>query len=272
MRRSRRREDSTLSENDSPWPGSGKLILGMIHLQPLPGTPFHRDGSFEQILATAVGSARALHAGGADGSLIQTVDRVYPMGEECDPARIAAISLITAAITQATGPSFQVGVQLMRNAVQASLAVAKVSGGSFVRAGAIVGATLTTHGMVEADPLAVMAYRKKIDAWNVKIIAEVESMHYTWFGGGKTVAQAARQVGADAVSLCHPDEDTALEMIAAVRVAAPGLPVILAGHTHHGNAARLLAAAPGGRHAADKRRFPLRGSSTPKSDCSGLAS
>ena len=34
-------------------------------------------------------------------------------------------------------------------------------------------------------------------------------------------------------------------MIAEVREAAPGLPVILAGYTNHGNAARLLAAADG---------------------------
>ena len=34
-------------------------------------------------------------------------------------------------------------------------------------------------------------------------------------------------------------------MIATVREAVPGLPVILAGYTSHGNAARLLAAADG---------------------------
>ncbi|WP_328855411.1 hypothetical protein OHB01_12785 [Microbispora hainanensis] len=228
--------------------GRHKAVLGMIHLKPLPGTPFHREGTFEQILDDAVASARALDEGGADGCLIQTVDRVYSTGEQSDPARIAAMSVITRAVAQVTRPEFHVGVQLMRNAVQASLAVAKVAGGSFVRAGALVGATLTTHGMVEADPLSVMEYRKKIDAWNVGIIAEVESMHYTWFGGGKTVGQvakAARQVGADAVSLCHEDEAIVLEMIAAVRATTPDLPIILAGHTNHDNAARLLSAADG---------------------------
>ncbi|WP_329431238.1 hypothetical protein OG339_47605 (plasmid) [Streptosporangium sp. NBC_01495] len=237
-----------LDKDDAPWLGRGPVILGMIHLQPLPGTPFHQEGSFPRILRTAVDSARALHEGGADGGLIQTVDRVYPPGEECDPARIAALSLITRAVADAVGPDFQVGVQVMRNSVQASLAIAKVAGGAFVRVGAIVGATLTSHGMVEADPLAVMEYRKKIDARDVKIIAEIESMHYTWFGGGKTVAdvaRAARQVGADAVSLCHPDEERVLAMIASVRAAVPDLPIILAGHTHHGNAARLLASAEG---------------------------
>jgi predicted TIM-barrel enzyme len=36
-----------------------------------------------------------------------------------------------------------------------------------------------------------------------------------------------------------------LEMIASVREAVPGTPVILAGYTNHQNAARLLAAADG---------------------------
>ena len=34
----------------------------------------------------------------------------------------------------------------MRNALKASLAVAKVAGGSYIRAGALVGATLTPQG------------------------------------------------------------------------------------------------------------------------------
>ncbi|GAA2348816.1 BtpA/SgcQ family protein [Streptomyces violaceusniger] len=228
--------------------GTRKSVLGMVHLRPLPGTPFYEEGSLEKILETAVSSARALHEGGADGCLIQTVDRVYSVEDESDPARTAAMSLIVRAVVQATGPEFQVGVQLMRNALKASLAVAKVAGGTYIRAGAVVGATLTTHGMVQADPLGVMEYRGKIGAMGIKVIAEVDSMHFRWFGEEKTtaeVARAARYVGADAVSLCHPDEDTALEMIASVRRAVPDVPVLLAGHTNHDNAARLMAAADG---------------------------
>lgn len=228
--------------------GGRKLVLGMVHLSPLPGTPFHEEGSFERTLETAVRSARALEEGGADGCLIQTVDRVYTVDERSDPARTVAMGLIVRAVAEATGERFLVGAQLMRNALQASLAVAKVAGGSFIRAGALVGQTLSPHGMVRPDPLAVMDYRRRIGARHVAVIAEVDSMHFRWFGGEKTtaeVARAAQSAGADAVSLCHPDEDTALEMIASVRAAAPQLPVILAGHTRHENAARLMAAADG---------------------------
>ena len=228
--------------------GTGKAVLGMVHLPPLPGTPFHREGSFGQIVEVAVGSARALAEGGADGCLVQTVDRVYHRGEDSDPARTAAMALVVDAIVRATGEGFQVGVQLMRNALEASLAVAKTAGGSFIRAGALVGATLTPQGMVEGRPLEVAEYRAKISAQRIKVIAEVESMHFRWFGGDKPVAEVARAavgVGADAVALADRDEDRTLAMIASVREAVPGTPVILSGYTNHGNAARLLAAADG---------------------------
>ncbi len=73
-------------------------------------------------------------------------------------------------------------------------------------------------------------------------------MHFKWFGDARPtaeVARAAKTVGADAVSLGDPDERRTLDMIASVRAAVPGLPIVLAGYTNHENAARLLAAADG---------------------------
>ncbi|TQJ37044.1 BtpA/SgcQ family protein [Streptomyces sp. SLBN-115] len=225
-----------------------KAVIGMIHLRPLPGTPFHRDGTLNETVDSAVRSAVALEQGGADGCLIQTFDRVYSVADESDPARTVAMGLITDAVVRATADGFQVGVQMMRNAVSASLAVAKVCGGTFVRIGALVGQTLSPHGMVTPDPLRFMEYRRTISAEDIAVVADVDSMHFSWFGGGKTtaeVAKAAGTAGADAVSLCHADDDATLRMIDSVREIAPHMPVILAGGTHHGNAARLLAAADG---------------------------
>src|ERR671925_542693 len=74
----------------------------------------------------AVADATALYHGGADGCLVQTVDRVYPATDEADYARVAAMAAITQAVADATGPEFQIGVQMMLNALKASIAVAKV--------------------------------------------------------------------------------------------------------------------------------------------------
>lgn len=227
--------------------GRKKVVLGMIHLGTMPGTPFYEEGSYEATLERAVADATALYEGGADGCLVQTVDRVYSRDDDSDPARVAGVANIVRAIDKATGPGFQVGVQIMRNALRASLAVAKVCNGSYLRCGALVGATLTASGMVEANPYELLQYRKMIGAGHVKLIAEVDSMHFSWFGGKPTaeVARAAHYAGADAVSLGSPDEERTLAMIRDVRRAVPGLPVILAGYTNHANAARMLAEADG---------------------------
>jgi hypothetical protein len=227
--------------------GTKKTVLGMVHLGLMPGSPFYEEGSYEATFEKALSDAQALYEGGADGCLVQTVDRVYSPKDEADPATIAGVSNIVSAISRATGPDFQIGVQIMRNALKASLAVAKVCGGSYLRCGALVGATLTPHGIVEANPLDVMEYRAKIGAGQVRMIAEIDSMHFKWWGGKPTVevAKSARAVGADAVSLGDPDEETTLRMIHDVKQALPDLPVILAGYTNHENAARLLKDADG---------------------------
>ena len=128
------------------WQAGHPVIIGTIHLAPLPGTPLHVEGSLDGIVSQAVESALALEAGGADGCLIQTVDRLYTVADEADPARTSALTLVTEALRGAVGPGFAVGVQMMRNAVRASLAIAHLCGGQFVRATALVGATVSTHG------------------------------------------------------------------------------------------------------------------------------
>jgi uncharacterized protein len=227
--------------------GKKKVVLGMVHLGAMPGTPFYEEGSYEQTLEEAVANAVALYEGGADGCLVQTVDRVYTTGEETDPARVVGVGNIVRAIAQATGPEFQIGVQLMRNAIKASLAVAKVSGGTYLRVGALVGATLTAHGIVEANPYDVMQYRARLNAQGIKLIAEIESMHFQWWGGKPVVevARNAQYVGADAVSIGDPDEEKTIRMARDIKKAMPNLPVILAGYTNHDNAARMFAEVDG---------------------------
>ena len=227
-----------------------RTVIGMVHLGPLPGTPFHEEGTFEAIRDRAVASALALQEGGAHGCLVQTVDGVYSTEDESDPARTVAVGLIVDAVVRATSrrPGFQVGVQLMYNALRDSLAVAKVAGGAFVRASALVGTTLSAHGVVTGNPLRTATYRRAINATDIGLVAEVDTMHFRWHGEPKPtgeVARAAQRAGADAVAVSHPDESRALEMVRSVRRSAPGLPVVLAGHTTHDNAARLLAEADG---------------------------
>jgi membrane complex biogenesis BtpA family protein len=227
--------------------GKKKVVIGMVHLLPLPGTPFHEDGNMEQALDKAVLDATALYQGGADGCLIQTVDRVYSPKDEADYARVAAMAAIVKAVSDATGPEFQIGVQIMVNALKASLAVAKVCGGSFLRCTALVGATLSAAGMIEANPHDFLTYRNSIAAQDIRLIAEVHSRHFTWLGERPPaeIARMAMRAGAHAVEVAHPDEDANSRLVRDIKQVMPDLPVILGGYTNHANVARRLADADG---------------------------
>ena len=225
-----------------------KKLYGVVHIPPLPGTPFYESGSFPKILEDTATQARVMADGGMDGVLLQTVDRVYSVEDDSDPARIAAMTLCAKGVADLGIDGFELGVQIMRHAVSASLAVAKVVGARFVRADAIVGATLSTHGLVQPDPLKIMTYRRALDAFDVRMIVDVDSMHYRWAGPGESTGDVARRamgVGADAVCVANADGDATLEKIADVRRRAPKAPIWLGGFVDHGNAARMLADAEG---------------------------
>jgi membrane complex biogenesis BtpA family protein len=227
--------------------GTKKVVLGMVHLGALPGTPFAEAGSYEAVRAKAVSDARALEAGGADGCVVQNAgDRVFAI-DHADPVIVAAMTDIVRAIGDATGPAFQIGVQVLRNDLKAALAIAHVCGGSFLRCGALIGATVTASGIMQGDPYDFLAYRARIGAQQVKLIAEIHSMHFEWLGGCPVgdIARNARFAGADAVGLCDPDEDVTLRLIREVRDAVPDLPIIIGGYTNHENVSRLLADADG---------------------------
>jgi membrane complex biogenesis BtpA family protein len=223
-----------------------KLVIGLVHIKPLPGTPFFEKGNYELSMEKALRDVNALVKGGADGCLIQTVDRVYPI-DTVDYARLAAFSTIIYEVSKTIPNEFKIGLQIMFNALKASVAVAKVCGGSFIRCAALVGVTSTGSGLVTADPEDFQKYRTYIQAQDIELVAEIDGTHFHWEGGRPTgeVARLAAYAGAHAVEVADPDEEACLRKISDVRKSAPGLPIIIGSGTNHQNAARLLSHADG---------------------------
>ena len=89
--------------------GKRKAVLGMVHLPPLPGTPFYEDGSFASTLEIAVGLGP--RAGRGRRRWLPGADRGpgVSTGEESDPARTAAVALIVSAIAQRPGRNSRSG-------------------------------------------------------------------------------------------------------------------------------------------------------------------
>ncbi len=224
-----------------------KSILGLIHLVPLPGTPHYEPGNVERALEKALFDAHALHDGGADGGLIQPTDRTYPVGEEVDPARLAAFASIVSAVRKDLPSTFELGVQILWNATRASLGVAFACGASFVRSANFIGSSHSLYGPVHSDPVRFLNYVNQLGAHDVSLVAEIQSMHYKSLENTSLakLAETAYRTGAHAVEIAEPDQAKCLEMVSEIREAVPDLPIMLGGHTNHANAEVLLSAADG---------------------------
>ena len=225
-----------------PLSFSSSPIIGMIHIGPLPGTPYYgAKGDYPTVRAKAIADALALADGGAQGALVQNRDdRVFSSGA-ADPVVAAAFADITRAVVDAVGDRLAVGVQVLRNDLRASLAIAHICGGSFVRCGVLIGSS----GGITGDPYAILNYRRQIGAEKVQLIAEIGSMHFASDRPLGDLAQSAAFAGVEAVGVAHPDLATGLDWVAQVKAAAPAMPVVIGGYTNAENIARYMAVADG---------------------------
>jgi len=224
-----------------------KLVLGLVHLLPLPGTPLYQEGNLEKMTRKAIDDCLTLQRAGADGGLIQSVDIYYPATDDTDYARVAAISIIASRVREAVGPDFRLGVQLMWNCITPSLAVCKASGADFTRCTALVASTDSPYGRIEANPLKVAEYRGKICAGNVSLVSEVAGYHVQGAydaGRVRALASAAMRLGADAVEVMDADPDRNERLVLDVKQAGD-YPVILGGGTTIENCRQRLRYADG---------------------------
>ena len=155
-----------------------KLVIGLVHLVPMLGTPLYQDGNLDKMTRKAIEDCLTLKKNGADGGLVQTVDVFYPSTDDTDYARVAGLAAVTARVRDAIGPDFLIGAQIMWNCITPSLAVCKAAGADFTRATALAGNTESMFGLIEAQPLKVAEYRKKIEAQNIGILAEISGYHH----------------------------------------------------------------------------------------------
>ena len=210
-----------------------KLVIGLVHLLPMPATPLYEEGNIEKMMEKAIKDCKTLQNAGADGGLIQSVDVFYPTTDDTDYARVATISAIAARVRAEVGPDFKIGVQLMMNSITPSLAACKAAGADFTRCSALVSATDSIYGRVEADPLKVAEYRTKIHAQNIGMISEISGYHFKAEYSQsliQSLAGASMKMGANAIEVVSRDFEMNERLVKDVKAAGP-FPVILGGGT-----------------------------------------
>ena len=223
-----------------------KVLIGVVHLQPLPGAPGWR-GDMEAVLRFAVNDARAYERGGAHALFIENFGDIPFTKGSVAPETIAAMAAAGRAIRQAV--KLPIGFNVLRNDARAALALCAVCGGAFVRINVHTGAMLTDQGLIEGNAYETLRYRQQVCP-RAQIFADVHVKHAVPLGNW-TIEDAARDTVerglADAliVSGAGTGLEAELADVERVRRAAPTAKILLGSGVTLSNVREYLPAADG---------------------------
>jgi membrane complex biogenesis BtpA family protein len=139
--------------------GPGKVLLGVIHLKPLAGSPGY-GGRMEPVVAGAVEDARLLAGSGFDGLVVENYGDLPFLSGRVEAETIAAMAIIAGEIKRAV--KIPLGINVLRNDAASALAVAGVAGAEFVRVNILVGGFVTSEGVIHGAPGEVLRLRQRI--------------------------------------------------------------------------------------------------------------
>ena len=223
-----------------------KLLIGVVHLQPLPGAPRWR-GDMESVIEFAVNDARAYERGGAHAVFIENFGDVPFTKGSIAPETLAAMAAAGRAIRQTV--DLPIGFNVLRNDARAALALCAVCDGAFIRVNVHTGAMLTDQGLIEGNAYETLRYRHRVCP-GAQIFADVHVKHAVPLGNW-SIEDAARDTVerglADAliVSGAGTGLQADLADVERVRRTAPTTRILLGSGTTLANVRDFLPAADG---------------------------
>jgi membrane complex biogenesis BtpA family protein len=219
-----------------------KLIVGMIHVGALPGTP-RSEATIEQIVESAVAEAEIYTREGLGAIMIENMhDRPYLKGS-VGPETVAAMTRVAAAVNAAT--PLPCGVQILAGANREAIAVAQAAGMDFIRAEGFVFAHVADEGLIESSAGELLRYRRQIGAGSIQLLADIKKKHSAHSITADTdiaeTAKAAEFFLADGLIVTGgaTGAEADIEELASVR-AASGLPLCVGSGITAKNASHFL--------------------------------
>jgi len=223
-----------------------KLLIGVVHLPPLPGSPRWR-GDIESVLRFAVEDARAYERGGAHALFIENFGDIPFTKGAVGHETVAAMCAAGRAIRDAVKLPF--GFNVLRNDARAGLALCAACGGHFIRVNVHTGAMLTDQGIIEGNAFETLRYRRQI-APDALIFADVHVKHAVPLGAwpiGDSARDAVERGLADALIISGTGTGVAadVEDLRQVRRSCPSARLLLGSGVTVENVADYLPLADG---------------------------
>src|ERR1700729_3419278 len=152
------------------------ILIGVVHLAPLPGSPDYLGGGATAIYERGLADARAYAAAGFDGLIVENHGDVpFAKPEDIGPETAAHMSVAADRIRREIQLPF--GVNVLANAALHALAVASAAGACFVRVNQWANAYVANEGLIEGAAANAARYRRQLGAQSVRIFADVHVKH-----------------------------------------------------------------------------------------------
>jgi len=223
-----------------------KVLIGVVHLRPLPGSPRHRQ-TMADIIKLAEADAVAYERGGAHAIFIENFGDVPFTKTNVAPETIAAMTAAGCAVRAAV--KLPIGFNVLRNDARAALALCCACGGDFIRINVHSGAMLTDQGIIEGDAYNTLRYRESV-APGAQIFADVHVKHAVPLGDWSLEDAANDTVErglADALIVSGVGTGKAADIgdVERVRSACPHAKILLGSGVNVGNVKDFLRIADG---------------------------
>src|SRR5260221_3661770 len=153
-----------------------RVLIGVVHLLPLPASPDYAGGGVEAIYARALGDARAYAEAGFDGLIVENHgDIPFSKPEDIGPETAAHMAIATDRVRAATG--LPIGINVLANAALHALAIASAASARFVRVNQWANAYVAKAGLIEGAAAKAMRSRSALQAQGVNIFADAHVKH-----------------------------------------------------------------------------------------------
>ncbi len=154
----------------------GFLLLGMVHLGPLPGSP-RWSGSLAGVVEAARRDARILREAGFGGVIVENYGDVPFLPEGLPPETVAALTVCAAGVArELAGSGCLLGINALRNDAAAALGIAVAVGADLIRVNVHTGAMWTDQGLIRGRAHETLRRRAALGA-GVAILADVLVKH-----------------------------------------------------------------------------------------------
>lgn len=146
-----------------------KVIIGGVHLLPLPGTPdYDANGGMAKIFARAREDMLKLQDGGVDAILFAN-EADAPYQTQVGPEIVAAMTYCIGRLAEELTIPF--GINMLLDPI-AGIAVAHATGGKFVR-GYFSGGYVGDMGIMDTNAAEIARFRRAIGAQDVSLLCNL---------------------------------------------------------------------------------------------------